>query len=102
MPALGARLGCYTGGREMNRLTPFALVGLLTAFSFNSRAQTVWTERNPHPTANTLQGLVWTGTQVVAVGPHGTVVTSPDGISWTKRRTGLETDFFSVAWTGTQ
>ena len=38
----------------------------------------------------------------VAVGAHGTVLTSPDGITWTTRSTGSAHYLYDVAWTGSQ
>ncbi len=45
---------------------------------------------------------VWTGVRFVAVGDHGLVKTSPDGVTWTPRTNGLTADMYlnSVTWTG--
>jgi len=45
-------------------------------------------------------GCVWTGSQFVAVGKSGLVKTSPDGISWTRRSSGLSSNMRikSIAW----
>ena len=37
---------------------------------------------NPGPTSNPLSSVIWTGSQLVAVGGQGTVLTSKDGVSW--------------------
>jgi hypothetical protein len=49
-----------------------------------------------------INDVVWTGGQFVAVGNNGTVKTSPDGETWTLRTTGLDADMNmrSVAWNG--
>jgi hypothetical protein len=46
--------------------------------------------------------IVWTGNQVVVVGTEGLILTSPDGLSWTKQDAGTTGAFSSVTWTGTQ
>ena len=62
-------------------------------------------------TTNTLNGVAWSGTQFVAVGSGGTILTSPDGTTWTSRT--LDTSTFlgaflqgtflqGVTWSGTQ
>lgn len=42
-----------------------------------------WTWRNPVPQGSTLYGVAFGAGQYVAVGRSGTVMTSPDGITWT-------------------
>jgi Big-like domain-containing protein len=53
-----------------------------------------------------LYGVVWSGTQFVAVGwVYGTstpaILTSPDGLTWTARSTAASGTLRSVAWSGT-
>ena len=45
----------------------------------------VWDLRNPLPTNETLTGLASVGTTLVAVGTKGSIFSSTDGVSWTKR-----------------
>lgn len=58
------------------------------------------------PAAKPLKGIVWSGTQFIAVGMSGfntgesTVLSSPDGITWTSRSTTIQAD--SLAWSGTK
>ena len=47
-----------------------------------------------------LNAVCWTGTQLVAVGPQGNVLTSPDGIAWTRRPNLWPEEWVGVAWTG--
>ncbi len=61
-----------------------------------------WTWRNPLPTGEGISGVTWTGTQVVAVGNAGLVITSPDGVAWTFRPIGVADWLSAVVWTGTQ
>ena len=44
--------------------------------------------------------VVWTGSQLMAVGKGGAVLTSPDGVTWTAKAQSANTDFNAVAWTG--
>jgi hypothetical protein len=53
-------------------------------------------------TTHTLNGIVWTGAQFVAVGEQGVVLTSADGLSWSLRSIGMDTSFGGIVWTGTQ
>ena len=46
--------------------------------------------------------IIWTGDQVVVVGTMGLILTSPDGLNWTKQDAGTTGTFYSVTWTGTQ
>lgn len=71
-------------------------------------AGSTWTLRTSG-TTNNLNDIVWSGSQYVAVGSRNTVLTSPDGITWTSRSTGAPLDFwnapydlFGVAWSGTR
>ena len=72
-----------------------------------------WTSRNSGVPTDNLNSVVWTGSQLVIVGltpgtlnsstnpeGSGTILTSPDGITWTKRSTASTPFLFSVAWTG--
>jgi hypothetical protein len=87
-------------GREI------AIFLTLLALSTTASAQTgvgaSWTLRNPFPTQEYLQAVTWTGSQAVAVGQGGTVLTSPDGVAWTKRSSGVTTALSSVIWSGSQ
>src|SRR5690606_14921584 len=47
-------------------------------------------------------GVAWApeAGQFVAVGNSGAVYTSPDGVTWTSRVSGVNTPLYGVAWTG--
>ncbi len=49
-----------------------------------------------------LHAVAWTGSQFVAVGDYGTIVTSPDGNTWTAQSSGTSRVFYAVIWTGSQ
>lgn len=59
-----------------------------------------WNWVEPQPQGNTIASLASDGSQIVAVGSAGTVMTSPDGLTWTTHDTGTADPFaFSaVAW----
>ena len=71
-------------------LVTFTLVALTTA---STRAQEQWLSRTSDVT-NNLWSVAHGGiptAQWVAVGEQGTILTSPDGINWTKRPSGFPT-----------
>lgn len=95
-----AQLGVFTSqvwlvdraGHTSNRLT----VDLSVVVDF-----TTWLQR----AANLQTGLndvVWNGSQFVAVGDGGAIVTSPDGITWTSRASGTNQILNSVYWDGSR
>ncbi len=49
-----------------------------------------------------LRGVVWSGTQFVAVGYSGTILTSPDGRTWTAQISGTSEALYGVSWSGSQ
>ncbi len=54
-------------------------------------------------TSQILYGVAWSGSQFVAVGGGGTILTSPDGrASWTAQHPGTERYLYGVAWSGSQ
>jgi hypothetical protein len=53
-------------------------------------------------TTNPLMGVVWSGTQFIAVGWYGTIVTSPDGSFWTPRASGTTNALNAVIKAGNQ
>jgi hypothetical protein len=75
-PAKGARVIALAAVITLTLLNPLAL-----------RAQLVW-EAVTSPTARTLWGVAWGNGLFVAVGDAGTLLTSPDGATWTPRSSG--------------
>ena len=75
------------------RAALFMNMVLLGAFS-----QTAWTLRNSG-TTNDLAAITWAHGQFVAVGGGSTILTSPDGMTWTKRLTS-NGSLRTVVWTG--
>lgn len=48
----------------------------------------------------TLRGVTWVGNKYVAVGELGTILTSIDGMQWTKRESGTVSCFCDIIWNG--
>ncbi len=44
----------------------------------------------------------WSGTRFVALGESGTILTSPDGVTWISRASGTTNNITGIAWSGTQ
>lgn len=62
---------------------------------------THWTQWSSGTTAS-LRRVVWSGTQYVAVGDAGTIITSSDGKSWTQRTSGTNNGLRGIVWSGTK
>ncbi|KPL25654.1 MAG: hypothetical protein AMJ75_00055 [Phycisphaerae bacterium SM1_79] len=62
-----------------------------------------WTKQASNTTSQ-LYRAIWSGTQFVAVGWEGTIVTSPDGETWTVQtsNSGATTSLNDVVWSGSQ
>jgi hypothetical protein len=73
-------------------------IGWLVVICGISTAQQTWTAITPVPTTSALRDVAWTGTQFVAVGDNGTVLTSDDGSAWTIRPSGIATTLRAVIW----
>jgi len=61
-----------------------------------------WVWRNPLPQGNELFGIAWSGSRFVAVGADGTIINSPDGVSWTNCNSGTTIELNSISWSGSQ
>jgi len=59
-----------------------------------------WIWSNPHPQGNSLNGLVQSAQEFVAVGNRGMVLTSPGGRSWTIRESGVVCNLEETATNG--
>jgi hypothetical protein len=57
-----------------------------------------WTWRNPLPTGNALQSIIYENGQYVVVGSPGTIITSTDGKNWIQRQTDPLSFLNSVAY----
>lgn len=59
-----------------------------------------WTSVPTLPSSQIPEGVFWTGTQFVAVGANGSLATSPDGVAWTPRTSGVTATLYSGAANG--
>lgn len=53
-----------------------------------------------HGAGSGLTGIRYNGTHLLAVGQRGTILTSPDGTTWTARRSGTSSTLVDAAWGG--
>jgi hypothetical protein len=56
--------------------------------------------QSPPVTSNKLQAVAWSGSEFVAVGDLGTILTSPDGHTWRAQTSGTLVYLWDVAWSG--
>lgn len=88
-------------------LSAFALLAFATCLPVPASAAQAWII-HPLGTDFDLNGVVWTGSRLVAVGGaysgENVVYTSPDGDTWTRRPIANTTDdgLNAVCWTGSQ
>jgi uncharacterized protein YjdB len=93
---------------SLNNGTTTLTAGLCADSGSTTLAVPTWTVRTT--AASDLHGVVWSGSQFVAVGnvvnplPAYPILTSPDGIKWTPRTpTSLDANYLSdVVWSGSQ
>ena len=63
---------------------------------------TTWLNRTPAGLVTGMNDVVWNGSQFVAVGDVGKIMTSPDGITWTTRTSGTTQTLQGVYWDGSR
>ncbi len=61
-----------------------------------------WQVVSPPPTPYSLTAVAWMGSQLVAVGSVGTILTSPDATTWTWHGWSPTANLAAITWTGTQ
>ncbi len=61
-----------------------------------------WTIHYPSEINLVLDDMLWTGTEYIAVGEYGMIVTSSDGVAWQKQYSGTNKYLFGVAWSGVE
>ncbi len=78
---------------------PFRLLAVFTLLVLGAglRAQEVW-QSVPSPTTQSLWGICYGGGQFVAVGDGGTILTSPNGTTWTKQNSTTTLWLLGVAY----
>jgi hypothetical protein len=82
-----------------NSLGMYAAVGWNGAI-YTSATGNDWADRSPSIYSPSYAEVIWEGTQFIAVGERGDVVTSSDGVTWTTQTSG--SDIQSVIWDGSQ
>jgi hypothetical protein len=65
-------------------------------------AQSVWEWRNPLPQGHHLKGVAYGNNQFIAVGEYSTILTSPEGVTWTERSSGKTGGLQSVVYGNNQ
>lgn len=61
--------------------------------------QTPWTNLTTStPSQGWLKSVTWTGSQLVAVGELGAILTSPDGVQWSDQSSETLAGLRSVTW----
>ena len=75
-------------------------LGGVTEPEFDVQSCGPWQWMNPLPTGQPLAAVTYGGEEYVAVGGFGTIVHSPDGVSWTTRSSGTRAVLYGVAWSG--
>src|SRR6185503_3607017 len=73
----------------------FALSPLLARAS-GADPLDLWQWRNPLPTGNPIRDATFANSLFVAVGDDGTILTSPDGVDWTTRLSGVTNTLLGV------
>jgi IPT/TIG domain len=73
-----------------------SLVGACISVSTDAAS---WSTVTP-PSSTLMKGVFWTGTQFVGVGNAGLIATSPDGLNWTLRSSGVTATLLSGTASG--
>jgi serine/threonine protein kinase len=72
-----------------------------TAIAQASIPGRIWHAQNSG-TPSRLWSVAWSGSQFVAVGADGTILTSPDGSAWTAQSSGTSNYLDGIAWSSSQ
>src|SRR6266699_4443960 len=108
-----------TGPRERKQRVPGGILALLILWALlagcASQPQAAPTSSSPSKpdpgkqcttqrsnSSQTLLAITWSGSQFVALGQAGIILTSPDGHTWTEQGAPVQADLFNIAWSGSQ
>lgn len=92
-------LGLRAVGREMRtRLVCVVLPALIPTVAV--AIGDVWRQTAPLPSAGSLNAVLYNGSQWVAVGQRGSLLTSTDASNWTPRTLPTTANLRGVAWSG--
>ncbi|GGF95972.1 hypothetical protein GCM10010912_46100 [Paenibacillus albidus] len=75
----------------------FILAGMFPSFASADPLDN-WSARSPLSTNQNMNGVIYGNGMYVAVGDYGTIVSSSDGVSWTKRTSDTENHLLDVAF----
>ena len=64
----------------------------------NAVPNSLWHWRNPLPQGNSLSRVIYGNNKFVAVGSHGTIMTSSDGTVWNQTNSGTTNDLVGIAY----
>lgn len=62
----------------------------------------IWKWANPLPQGNPIVDMVWDGSKFIGVGSFGTILTSYNGLNWTRQVSGTGAMLMGIAWSGSQ
>lgn len=109
---VSANVVVATPTRIQTKVPTGATTGSITVTTVGGQALSPGDFRVIHPgrfwevtesgTGSSLASVTWLGTQFVAVGATGTILTSPDGLAWTPRSSGTTNRLNGLAWSGRQ
>lgn len=71
-------------------------------FIYSSTDGTNWDDVFSDYRQEDLYGVVWSGSQFVVVGKDGYIVTSYNGVAWSKQTSGTTASLMGIAWSGDQ
>ena len=91
--------GITWNGTKFAAITYSSAPGFGRSPTLTSPDGITWTE-NANTLKASMNAILWTGAQFVAVGTNGFVATSPNAIDWTTRVSGTEGYFNAVTLTG--
>jgi hypothetical protein len=97
-PADGDLWGDFRNVAYSASLNVWVLVGMGGVIYYSSDGGAHWTAATSSFGETGIYGVEWCGTQFIACGGSGKVATSPNGIDWTQRTSGLSWTNRSVAY----
>lgn len=77
-----------------NGVATLVIVGFGGILQYSINGGVTWNAANSG-VADTLWGVTYADDQFIAVGENGTLITSPDGINWTRQQSGTTEHLFS-------
>lgn len=95
---MASHAGSYVSRVTDGNGTVTSQAATLTVYQAHDFDLNNWLRQNPSPTENSLVAVAWSGSQYVAVGEAGKILTSPDGANWTVSN--VVSDLLDVTWGG--